>query len=262
MTHFATPVSGLMTSPVVTLRASARLVDADRVLRERGVSCLAIVGEDGGAAGVLSRTDLLRLGRVEARGRGRATLLSLPDQPVHEVMKRDIVSAAPDASIASAAKAMVAHRIHRVFILDRGAFVGVLSTKDLLVAIDRKRVATPIGEVMSRPAFTVPVNAPLSLATDRLAQAHVSGLCVVDEDRWPVGTFTQSEALAARDLPGSTPVEEVMSYAMLCLQQRTPLHRAAAYAHETRARRVLAIEDNQVVGVLTGLDFARLVANG
>jgi len=260
MTHFATPVSALMTSPVVMLPAGARLTDADRVLRERGVSCLAIVGDDGSPAGVLSRTDLLHLGRVEARSRGRATLLTLPDRPVHEVMQRDIVSVAPDASVAAAAKAMVARRIHRVFVMDKGAFAGVLSTKDVLVAIDQKRVATPIGEVMSRPAFTIPLRAPLSLATDRLSKAHVSGLCVVDDDEWPVGTFTQREALAARDLPGTTPVEEVMSYAMLCLHQRTPLHRAAAYAHETRARRVLAIEDNRVVGVITGLDFARVAA--
>ena len=130
----------------------------------------------------------------------------------------------------------------------------------MLLAIERKRVATPIHEVMSAPAFVIPLGAKLSLATDRLERAHVSGLCVVDEDEWPVGTFTQREALASRDLDGDTPLEEVMSYAMLCLDVRTPLYRAAAYAHATRARRVLAVEDNRVEGVLTGLDFARVAA--
>ena len=48
-----------------------------------------------------------------------------------------------------------------------------------------------------------------------------------------------------------------MSYAMLCLNVRTPLFRAAAQAYETRARRILVIDDRRVMGVVTGLDFAR-----
>jgi hypothetical protein len=52
-----------------------------------------------------------------------------------------------------------------------------------------------------------------------------------------------------------------MSYAMLCLDVRTPLYRAAAYAHATRARRVLAVEGRHLKGVLTGIDFARVVCS-
>jgi CBS domain-containing protein len=83
---------------------------------------------------------------------------------------------------------------------------------------------------------------------------------VVDDDEWPVGTFTQAEGLGARGLPGDTPLEEAMSYAMLCLDVRTPLYRAAAHAHATRARRVLAVSEGRVRGILTGLDFARVAA--
>ena len=49
-----------------------------------------------------------------------------------------------------------------------------------------------------------------------------------------------------------------MSHALLCLHRTTPLHRAAAQAAVTRARRVLVIDDREAVGVVTGLDFARL----
>ena len=51
-----------------------------------------------------------------------------------------------------------------------------------------------------------------------------------------------------------------MSYAMLCLRASTPLYRAAAHAHATRARRVLVSENRRVTGVLTGIDFARAIA--
>lgn len=271
MNNFAMPISVLMSSPVATVAETASLSSANQLLHERGVSSVAVLDAAGRAVGVLSRTDLLRVGRLEARTRdsghegpvsaaGAAhALLTFPEgRTVAEVMKHEMVALPPDAPVSSAARTMVQKRIHRVFVMDGGALVGVFSTKDVLVAIRDKRHPGVIADAMSTPVFTIPLTAPLSLATDRLEKARVSGLCVVDESDWPVGTFTQTEAIAARDVPAETPIEEVMSYAMLCIEVHTPLYRAAGYAHATRARRVLAVEGRHLKGVLTGLDFARV----
>lgn len=257
MTNFAMPVSLYMSAPVFTVDEGATLADVQRALTSHDVSSVAVTGEGGRPVGVISRTDLLRVGRVGARALGKKALLTLPDLPVREVMRREIVSVGPSTQVSEAARLMVDRHIHRVFVTEGGALGGVLSTKDVLSAIRDKRVTAPISSVMSSPVFTIRAVEPVSLATDRLEKAHVSGLVVVDEEEWPVGTFTQLEGLAARFLSGETPVEEAMSYAMLCLDVRTPLHRAAAQAHATRARRVLAVEDRKVKGILTGIDFAR-----
>ncbi|MFO0755210.1 MAG: CBS domain-containing protein [Byssovorax sp.] len=251
------PVSLYMSAPVVTLPLGAPLAEVQRTLDDQGISCVPLLDEEGRPAGVLSRTDLLRIGRFEARLARGKSLLDLPDKMAGEVMHAEVVSVAPDASVAEASRLMVKRRIHRVFVLDQGKLAGVLSTKDVLSAIRDKRLTTPIAEVMAAPAFLIQASAPVATATDRLGRAHISGLVVVDEDEHPIGTFTQTESLRARDLPPETPVEDVMSHAMLCLDARTPMHRAAAQAHATRARRVLAVEDRKVKGVLTGLDFAK-----
>lgn len=264
-TPFEMPISSLMSSPVATIADSATLTEAHQMLRDRGVSCVVVTAGER-AVGVLSRTDLLHEGRVEARARGEvkepfAPLLTFPEgRKVEGVYKREIVALAPTATVAAAARTLVERHIHRVFVMDGGDLVGVLSTKDVLVAIREARLTAPIAEAMSTPVFTISLSAPLAQATDQLEKAHISGLCVVDESDWPVGTFTQTEAIAARELPDSTPMEEVMSYAMLCLDVRTPLYRAAGYAHATRARRVLAVEGRHLKGVLTGIDFARVAA--
>ena len=86
--------------------------------------------------------------------------------------------------------------------------------------------------------------------------AHISGLIVV-EDGWPIGLFTQREALESKDLAGSTPVEQAMNSAMLVMDAQTPLHRAAAQAAALRVRRVIAMGSRGVAGILTGLDFAK-----
>jgi CBS domain-containing protein len=84
----------------------------------------------------------------------------------------------------------------------------------------------------------------------------VSGLAVLD-DGWPVGVFTQEEALEARDQPRDTPVETAMNPAMLALEAETPLHRAAAQAEALRVRRIIVVRGTRLEGILSGLDFAR-----
>lgn len=246
-----------MSAPVFTVDEGATLNDVQHKLTIHDISSLAVTGAGGRPVGVVSRTDLLRVGRVGARALGKKALLTLPDLPIRDVMRAAFVSVRKDDAISDAARKMVDLHIHRVFVMDGDALVGVLSTKDVLAAIRDKRVSTPISAVMSSPVFTIRAIEPVSLATDRLEKAHVSGLVVVDEEEWPIGTFTQLEGLAGRFLAGDTPVEDAMSYAMLCLDVRTPLHRAAAQAHATRARRVLAVEDRKVKGILTGINFAR-----
>ncbi len=250
-------VDRYMEREVIAVSKDTPLADAETVLAGRGVSC-ALVRDAGAPIGVVSRTDILRAARRQA-GSGGA-LAPLPPVPVGELCKRAPLTVDVASPVSTAAQIMVSERVHRVFTTQDGEIVGVFSTKDLLRAITRARVATRLSDVMSKPAFTIPVDATIALATDRLAQAHVSGLTVVDEDGWPVGFYAQADALAARESPAETRVEEVMNHALICLHDRAELHRAAAIAHAARARRVLVIDGKKAVGVLSPLDFARAVS--
>lgn len=260
MTHYDEPVRRWMRTPVRTVREDASLTEVDHVLRERTLSSLAVIDRDGAPVGVISRTDLLRVGRATGSIGRRAPLLALPTQSAATVMTRGLVSIAPDAPLSDAARLMVSRHVHRVFVLERDKLVGVLSTRDLMDAVAEHKEKAPLSEWMSAPVLSVSALDTVSFATDRLADAQVAGVVVLDEREWPVGLFTQVEALQARELPASTAVEDAMSYALLCLDIETPLHRAARHAIETRARRVIAVQDRRVWGVLTGIDFARAAA--
>lgn len=260
------PVSLYMSQPLAAVPEGATLVEVEEALFARKVSCVPVVDKAGRCTGVISRTDLLRIGRVEAKRKGDGRkLLALPEMRAADVIKAEAVTITQDTPVSEAARLMVKSHIHRVFVRDaleqkpngeRHRLLGVFSTKEVLAAIRDKRETLPISDYMASPVFTIPSTATLALATDRLAKAHVSGLVVVNEDEWPIGIFSQAEALESRDLPPETQIEDVMNYAMLCLDARTPLFRAAGHAHATRARRVLAIEDRKVKGILTGIDFA------
>ena len=168
MNQLQMPVSLYMSAPVVAVAGDQPLDEAYRAITERSISCVPVLDSNGLPVGVLSRTDLLRIGHVENKTRPREVLMTLPDEPARNHMPVGVYTVTPDTQVAQAAHVLLRHRIHRVFVEDEGRLVGVFSTKEILVAI------------------------------------------------WD--------------------------------------------ARATRARRVLAIEDRQVVGVLTGLDFARAVA--
>ena len=255
MSHYERSVELYMSHPVHCVESSATLVDAYEKLRAHRISCLAVV-DARKPVGVLSRTDLLRVGRFESGRSPKSAVLSLPDERIREVMTRAIVTVRPDVALVKAARTMVDGNLHRVFVVDEGRLLGVLSTKEVMLAVSKARDARPIRELMSSPVLMIRASEPVALAVERLDRAHVSGVVVTEGD-WPVGMFTQVESLAARNAPRDTPVEDVMSPAMLCMSADTPIFRAAAQAASTRARRVIATEGRTMKGILTGVDFTR-----
>jgi CBS domain-containing protein len=257
MPNYAMPIALYMSSPVIAVAPATSLREAHHLLMERRISSLPVVDEAGKLLGVVSRTDLLRVGSREAGRRPEAALLSFPERTVAEVMTRDALTLSAEGSVSDAAALLVDNRVHRIFALAAdGRLAGIFSTKDVMAALVDKRDARPLTELMSHPVITVRVEEPLSVAALRLERAHVHGVVVL-EGEWPVGIFTQVEALASRELPRETPVEEVMSPALLCYDARSPLHRAAHQARALDVRLVVATEERKVMGVLSGTDFAR-----
>src|SRR5262245_25557012 len=127
MTHLTMPVSLYMSAPVVTVPAGARLPEVHRALIAENVSCAPVVDASGLPVGVLSRTDLLRLGRLETKTRPGEMLLTLPDRPAREVMHTGVFAVTPGTQVSQAARVMVERRVHRVFVEESGRLVGVFS---------------------------------------------------------------------------------------------------------------------------------------
>jgi len=256
MASFDEPVRSRMTSTVVTVSVDDDVQVAEQLLRLHDVSSVPVMGRDGDLAGVLSFRDLLAAGHVLGRMLGAHTALTLPSACVGELMTPTPIIVAPDSTIRDAAKIMLTRRIHRVYVVDAGNLVGVISTNDLIRLVGEGSITAPITRYATSPVLTLDASATLFQAVEMLASSFVSGLVVVD-DGLPCGLFTQLEALAQKDLPDDTLVGDIVEYSVITLPWRTPLFRAAAFASNSRARRVLAMDGTDIQGILSGLDFVR-----
>ena len=251
-------VADYMTTEVETASPATRLPSIARTLERWNISAVPVVDAAGCPVGVVSRTDLVRVARRSGGGRGPAPL-HVPDLPAVAVMTRDVQATSRHTSVAEAAARMWRDRLHRLFVVSDRRLIGVLSAMDVAAAVRDSDDATPIGALMTAPLVTVDTTAPLAVALERLESSRVSGLIVV-EDGWPVGVFTQIEALAARDLPAETLVEDVFDQALICLPATTRVCRAAAQIARLDVRRVVVSRDREAVGVVSALDVARLLS--
>lgn len=257
--HFDEPVVSYMTRDLEVAHVDTPVDQIARTMQSRDISGVPILDERGRLVGVVTRTDLIRLGVVRNGRRPAAKAMTLPHQRASEVMTHAPAEVRSAMSLRHAARMMIDNEIHRVFVNEGGQLAGVISAIDLAAAVRDARLDAPVSTIMTSPIATIDVHQPLSAALDLLDRRHVTGLIVTDEGQ-PIGMFAQSDALASRAQPGSTSIEETYDPAVICLPAKTKLHRAAAHVADLRVRRVVVCDDREAIGIVSATDFARVVA--
>ena len=128
-------VSELMRSEIVTLGASDRLDLADDVMRLGRVRHIPVL-DDGRVVGIVTHRDLLAASLSKALAfdpKQRRTFLHSVD--VGEVMTRDVVTVAADATLGEAATLLLGRRIGCLPVVKPdGTLVGLVTETDLLRA--------------------------------------------------------------------------------------------------------------------------------
>jgi CBS domain-containing protein len=112
---------------VLTCAPDTTLVAAAQRMTGEDVSALVVVDEDGGLAGIISRTDLLR-----AWEKGGLWA----DRRVGEYMSRNVVTVGLDTTLGEVTDLLLEGRIHRVVVVRQEGGkvrpVGVVSAADVV----------------------------------------------------------------------------------------------------------------------------------
>lgn len=94
-----------------------------------------------------------------------------------------VTSISPDASVADAVKLLATHRIGAVPVTEGGVVIGIFSERDVIYCLDSVGAAAlekKVADVMTSPALTVDMDAPVMAALSMMSRRRVRHLPVVD----------------------------------------------------------------------------------
>lgn len=129
-----------------------------------------------------------------------------------------------------------------------------------------------VTELMQRNVKSIRSEASVAEAILTLADAHVSGLPVLDGSGKMVGVVSSSDVLAAeaeaedatsrQTLLESTQVQEIMTRRPYTIAQTAEIHEAAQQMLYADVHRLFVTDADTVVGVISTTDIVRAVAKG
>lgn len=108
---------------VVTLDAEDSVLDAARVMNEKGIGGL-VVTDDGVMVGIFTERDVLR--RVVTEQRDPAAT------PLRDVMTSPVVYCPPDTKLEELTALMTEKRIRHLPVMDDGKLCGLITTGDIM----------------------------------------------------------------------------------------------------------------------------------
>lgn len=126
-----------------------------------------------------------------------------------------------------------------------------------------------VAELMRTDVRAITPDATIADAVEMLADAHVSGLPVVDHHGRFVGVLTSTDILeaeaeagdaAAREELFTSPVEELMTRTPRTVAEDTDAREAAQQMLYLDIHRLFVVRDGELVGVISQSDLVRAIA--
>ena len=158
----------VMTTPVITIDADARVIDAAEQLSANRITSMPVLDADGRLVGMISELDILR-GRLahDPRSHLRRDQRDVPDpdKTVRSVMTPVVVCLTEFADVADIAETMVEGEMRAIPIVDGPRILGIVSRRDLLRTLIRsdETIAAEIrARLEGQPG--VPENCAVSVA--------------------------------------------------------------------------------------------------
>lgn len=149
---YAQTAADLMAPNPISVRADANVREALALLTDKGYSAAPVIDDAGHPVGVLSRGDLLQHDRekVDYLAPGPAYFYeqdlhgkkgkpvegfqveNVDPTAVRDIMTPAIFSVSLDTPAGEVVQEMVALHVHRLFVVDGGVLVGVITSMDVL----------------------------------------------------------------------------------------------------------------------------------
>lgn len=123
-------IRSMMRTETITVKKTTPIYEAMRLLVDKGISGLPVVDDQMMIEGILTEKDCLRLLIDDAVGE---------NQTVEQFMTRKVISFRPDDSVLDVCDFFLNHTPRRVPIVEDGKLAGIVSRRDIIVQILKRR---------------------------------------------------------------------------------------------------------------------------
>ena len=165
---------------------------------------------------------------------------------LRDIMTTGVVAATPDMTLREATELLVKHGISGAPVVRNGRLEGIVSASDLLLFAS---VANPAGLREEAEEGSGGAAAVEWESAEESTAAYYARAGAADDggDRDPLAEHS---------------VEEVMTRAVLTLPSSALVRHAADQMRRAGVHRLLVVDDDELVGLVSTMDIARAVAEG
>ncbi|WP_281983595.1 CBS domain-containing protein [Azonexus hydrophilus] len=191
-----TPISELMSSPLVTAPPELDLLAARKLLDTHRIRHLVVLAGDGRTAGIVSETDFRRhLGALAFKHM----------QNLSSAMDREMPQLSPETPLNEALARMLSNTTDYVLCSANGVPQGILTERDIPRLLNRVQAASDItlSEAMTAPLYSVDIDSSVSDALAAMATHRVRHMLVLDKRGRLAGMVSQQrlfEQLALHEM--------------------------------------------------------------
>ena len=168
-----------MTSAPIVVEVPGSRNDAINKMVKNGLTGLPVVrSTDGALVGIVSRRDVFN---------------KFNEDQLSLIMKKDIKTVAPGATVEEATAIFAKYRIHRLPVVEEGKLVGIITPTDLLDVVVKKKMTVPAEDVMSTTCVTAYEDCPLSYVVHAMRISNVPAMPVINATGKLTGIITDRD---------------------------------------------------------------------
>ena len=168
----------MVPAPIVVEVPGTRNDAINMMVRNKLTGVPVVRASDGQLVGIVSRRDIFR---------------KFDEDQLSLIMKKEIKTISPDATIREAAEIFCGLRLHRLPVVDNGKLVGIITPTDLLKIVSTMKTNLTAEDVVSTTCVTAYEDEPLTYTIPAMRISDVTALPVLDASGKLVGILTDRD---------------------------------------------------------------------
>lgn len=254
--------------------ADLTIEQAMSMINDHGFRRLPIVTETK-LIGIVTVTDILKF---FVANRGKRPINELFGEQIGQIMTENVLKLPCDAPLSEAAEIMFQKRIGSLPLMSNDHLVGIFTERDLLELIPKIPSEVAVRDIMTTHVRTASPQQTVFEAMEQMVTVGFRRLPIITDDDGLVGIVCATDLLRHLTDPRlkegreeeifETPLEEIMTTSVVCIEPDTSLSEAATTMAWKRcgALPVIDVEGAQcrygrLIGIVTERDILNKVAH-